>query len=256
MGLLRHVRRRVVTGECVLGKQQTGQKHIEGHVESAEVDELREDVAGVVVILRKQEQHSDDEQHTRDMPPDRDVVQQRHELDAKCVEQAMDEQHDAVDEDHCRGRRWIVEDLIEPEVGEKGEAEVDPGGDGDLAQQIEPPGEPAPPGAVLAAELGSPVVEAAGRRVAGAHLGHREPDQRDHDPDERPAEGHHGRTAVAHAEIEEGQTAGEDRDDRERHGEVREGAHPPPQLLRVAEPVQGFDVGTLSLNGHLDAPPL
>src|ERR1700674_2815381 len=101
----------------------------------------------------------------------------------------MNEENDREDDDNRDRGRWVAELQVEQEVGEVGQAEVDAGGHRDLAQQIEPAGEPAPPRPVIAAELRRPVVEPSGGRVAGADLSHGQADDRDHDAYEWPAEG-------------------------------------------------------------------
>ena len=177
----------------------------------------------------------------------------------------MDEQHHCVDGDDrdawpdvgaCSQRvRPGRDEQAEEVIDEKGEPEVDARRHRDLAEQVEPAGDPAPPGAALAAELGRPVVKAACGGIARAHLRHGQPDQDHHHAHQRPADVDDGRPAVAHAEVEEREAAGKDRDDRERDGEVREAAHAAQQLLRVAHAVQCLDVRAVSLDAHKGAPP-
>src|SRR5665213_3092344 len=98
---------------------------------------------------------------------------------------------------------------------EEGQSEIDAGGHGNLAQEVEPAGEPAPGRRVVTAELGGPVVETACSRVARANLGHGEADDRDEDAYQGPTDCHDDRAAGIHAVLVEGQTARQDRDDGE-----------------------------------------
>ena len=133
----------------------------------------------------------------------------------------------------------LVVRVVEPEVQkrrpERREAVADRCGDGDLPDEVEPAGEPAPRGRP---ELRGPVVETPGRRVRRRDLGHREGDDRAHEADDEPAPGDRDRPALPERDVVRGQTAGEDRDDREADREVLEPAHPPEELLGIAELVE------------------
>ena len=85
---------------------------------------------------------------------------------------------------------------LKQRVGEDRRAVVDPGGDRDLADQVEPAGEPTPH---RAAHLGRPVVQTPGGRVLRRDLGHPEPDDDHEYRDHRPAVGLHDRAAVVQA---------------------------------------------------------
>ena len=82
---------------------------------------------------------------------------------------------------------------MQQHVNRDGSAIVDAGGDPELADQVEPAGEPAPAGA---AKLGSPVVQAAGCRIGRGQFGHAQRDDDHEDGDERPADGGGCKTAM------------------------------------------------------------
>ena len=211
-------------------------------LEAGVVHRLGEDRAEVGPrVLVEEDADDDDDGHADDVPPDGHVVEDRDQPDAERVQQAVEDQHHAVDRDRDRRRHGDPEGQVQERGGEQGETEVDARRDRDLPDEIEPADEPAPLGgapARLGRELGRPVVEAARGRVARGDLSHAQGDQGHEEPDEEPAEGHDGRTADVHREAEQRQAAGQDRDDRERDGEVGERPHPPAELLGVAELVE------------------
>ena len=167
------------------------------------------------MVRRDHEQNDKNQRDANEMPPHRYVVQKRHQAHAERVQQAVQEQHDRVDADDGDRRAGVVEQRVEQRIREKCQAEVNAGRDSNLPEQVEPSGEPAPRRRVLAAELRGPVVQTTGGRIAGAHLGHGKTDHQDHDPDQRPADVHDDRAAGVHPVAVEGQTARQDRDDRE-----------------------------------------
>ena len=169
------------------------------------------------------------------VPVGRDRVEHRRDADLEHVEHDGDQHHDRVREERPLLRVRVVEPEVDQRRREDRQAVADRGGDGDLADEVEPAREPAPG---RAAELRRPVVEAAGRRERGGDLGHRERDERRHETDQEPAPGDRDRAAVVERDVVRGQAAGEDRDDREADGEVLEPAHRAEQLLRVAHPVE------------------
>ena len=266
-GLLRHVGGGVVPGVGPVGLQQReeeGEDHrirrrgavlqvhepqvvvpAAGRVERLDLEEVQ---PRRVRLADEDDQH-DDSGHDDDVPPDADLVEQRDEADAGDVEEQLDEH------DHAHGRQLTgqpglaedgrgvegrAEDLIDDRrVQEAGGRVVDAGHDGDLAEQVEPRGPPAP-GLVL--HLAGPVVEAAGRGVGRGDLGHRRGDQEDEDGDERPADHHRGRARPGQAVVVQDHRAGQDGDDAEADGEVAEAAHRAEQLLRVAQSMQVLDV--------------
>ena len=65
---------------------------------------------------------------------------------------------------------------------------------------------------------------------------------KDEDADDEPADRHDGRTARVHREPEEGEAAGQDRDDRERDREIGERLHSPTEFLGIPQSVKLFDV--------------
>src|SRR5437762_8338228 len=86
------------------------------------------------------------------------------------------------------------------------------------------------------AEAERPEVEAARRRVRGGELGHRGGHAEREHAHHRPADRVDHRPRQLEAVAVEQHGAGEDRDDRERDGEVGEAAHLAEELLRVAQP--------------------
>ena len=237
---LGHVRRCVVAGEGVLGHQQADREHVEGAVPAGEVDDRGEHEVGRLVVRRVEGEEADDEQYADDVPPDAHVVQQRDQPDAELVQQAVHKQHARVDDDGdpVVGRR--AEHQVQPRVDEERRAEVNARGDRDLAEEVEPPGEPRPRRGVVLGQLGGPVVQAAGGGVAGAHFGHGQADHQGHHADERPAPDDGDRAADDHPVAVQRQAAGEDRNDGERDGEVGESRHAPAQLLGVAHLVEAL----------------
>ena len=197
--------------------------------------------ARVLVGDEHEDEHHDE--HPEHVPPHADVVEERDQANAERVQQAVKDQHDGVDLDQDDLGGDDVERHVQEPAEDGGESEVDAGRDRDLAEHVEPSREPRPRGSVALRELRRPVVQTAGRRVARAHLAHRERDERDHEADERPPVGRVDRATDRHPEPEQGEAPRQDRDDRERDGEVREPAHPAFELLRVAELVESFDVG-------------
>ncbi len=133
----------------------------------------------------------------------------------------------------------VAEPVVEEHLSEGRQAVADCSGHGDLPYEVEPTCRPAP---TRAPHLRRPVVEAAGRRVGRRDLGHRERDDRAHQPDEQPAPGYDHGPASLEADPIRRQAPREDRDDRERDGEVPEPAHRAEELLRVAELVEGLFV--------------
>src|SRR5207302_7734862 len=93
-------------------------------------------------------QHGHDDGNPQHMPPDADVIQQRHEANAEGVEQTVQEKDDGVDADDVRRIDWVAELEVEEGGDEEGPAKVDASGNRDLAQQVEPPGKPAPGGGI------------------------------------------------------------------------------------------------------------
>ena len=148
-------------------------------------------------------------------------------------------QRDDHREDDEDRRRLGADDVREPQVeqgrGERGGAVVDGGGHRDLADEVEPTGEPAPR---RAAQLGRPEVEGAGRRHRRGDLTHRHRDEDRERADEQPAPRDRDRSAVVERDEVRGQTAGQDRDDGERDGEVGEPAHLAVQHLGIAQAMQ------------------
>jgi hypothetical protein len=232
-----------------LGEQQADERDVDRRAPAGVVHEAGEHEVGRLVLIRHDRQHADDDDHTDDVPPDADVVEQRDQADAEGVQQAVEQQDEPEQQDGVPRPGVEPELHLEEGVEEERRAEVDAGGDRHLAEEVEPAGEPRPGGRVARRQLGRPVVQPAGGREARADLGHRQPDDDDHDPDDRPAPHDDGRAAGVHAEPVEGQAAAQDRNDRERDGEVREARHAPAQLLGVAQLVQPLLVTAGVANG-------
>ena len=182
------------------------------------------------------------DQDTPDVPPRAHVGEERHDADSERVEQPVGHEDTGVHDEDPAQRVGEVRRHVEERGEEEGEAVVDSSRDGDLAEKVEPAGEPAPRARIVLGELARPEVQSACGRVRRRDLGHPEPDDERHRPDDEPAPDDDHRAAVGHPEEVEREAPREHRDDGEGHGEVREPAHPPAQLLRVAECVQLGDV--------------
>ena len=154
--------------------------------------------------------------------------------------QGRDRQH----ADHLGGQLDRRLPLVRAEAqGADGElvgADVDRREHGHQAGQVEPGGEPAE---TAAAQDRGPVVEPAGGGKGRGDLRHRGRHGQRQQAGQRPAQADGGRPGAAKAFGERGDAAGQDADDRQRDGEVREAAHPPQQFLAIAEAGQQAGVG-------------
>ena len=213
------------------------------HTQRARVLELGEDEAGRGVVAGHEEEHDGDGEHTEHVPPRAHVGEEGDDPHPEAVQDAVHDEDGGVHDQDVARRGLVPLGEVQEHGEEGGEAEVDAGGDGDLAEQVEPTGEPAPGARVVLRQLGRPVVEAAGGRVGRGDLRHAQADDGGHDPDDDPAPHDVDGPAVGHAEVVERQAAGQDRDDGEGHGEVGESAHSPAKLLGIAECVQLGQVG-------------
>ena len=143
--------------------------------------------------------------------------------------EAPDEPHaqviqDRVGQEHQREEAQDVAPFgRHPEHGSEklGEAVVDSGGDGELADAVETCGEEP---RAAAAQDRRPMIERARRRVARSELREGCGDGQGEERDERTAEGHLERAPHLQPVAVERDRAGEYRDDREAQGEVREPA--------------------------------
>ena len=146
--LLGHVRRGVVAGERVLRQQQADQDDVERRRASpVSLTKCPNTKLADWWCDGHEGQHADDDQHAEDVPPHADVVQQRDQPDAELVQQAVHEQHDRVDQRPCtQAPRSKSERQVEERVDEERGAEVDARGHRDLAEEVEPAGEPGPGG--------------------------------------------------------------------------------------------------------------
>jgi len=207
------------------------------------------------------DQDDHDDRDAEHVPVRRDRVEERRDADVEDVDQARCEQEERVQ----RIDRLVVvpaepvvrvllerEEVVEEHRRERREPVADRRGDGDLADQVEPAGRPAP---ARAAELRRPVVEPARRRERRGDLGHRERDDRGEKPDEQPAPGDRDRAAALEGDVVRGEAPRENRDDREGDREVLEPSHRAEELLGVAEPVQDplvlGDVRTAACRGRV-----
>ena len=170
-----------------------------------------------------------------DVPPHRDVVDDRHQVAAEDVQHRDDHEHGEERVEHP-GQRVVVRVGVrvraDREVDEGRAAVGDTGGDGDQADQVQPAGEEA---GLRAAELRGPPVDAARGRVGRHQLGHGEPDEQDERTEDRPGPRDRDRAAVVEAGAEVREAAGQDRDDRERDREVGETGPGPVEVLLVAQ---------------------
>ena len=176
-----------------------------------------------------------DQQHAAHVPPGRDVVDLRQEARAEHVDEPVQGDDHGVGEEDVALRERVVEPQVHERRDERRRPEVDRRSDGDLADEVEPAGEPAPPGT---AQARRPVVEAAGRRIGRGDLAHRERDEDAEAADEQPAPRDRDRPTPADGDVVRRQAAGQDGDDGERDGEVREAAPAAQKLLGVAEAVE------------------
>src|SRR5258706_16243777 len=87
-------------------------------------------------------------------------------------------------------------------------------GDTDLADQVKPAGIPAPgrPTTLAEAELGRPVIEAAGRRERRGQFAHAQGDNAHEDGDERPPNRGSRKANRGGYEVKEGYTPTQDRE--------------------------------------------
>ena len=194
------------------------------------VEPLGEDEIRALVVVRHDPEESDDHGDTEEVPTHRDVVHQRQEavgedVHHRVAEQDDQEEQELLAQDMAGVTEVDPEDVepIEPEqdVEEDRGAVSHRGDDPEQADDVEPAGHPAP---ALAAEVVGPPVGAAGRRIRGGELGHREGHAEDQQAEHRPADRDRDRPPVQPGEAERGETAREDRDDREGDREVGEGA--------------------------------
>ena len=210
--------------------------------------------ASVVVLLVPSANRATVIRHDEgDVPPDADLVQDGHDADAGDIEDEFDEHQHGHREQLARDEQGPAEreDLTGVRVGAAGQRrddglveeergrEVDAGHDGELADQVEPRGPPAP---VLVLHDAGPVVEPAGRRIGGRDLRHGGGDGQHEDRDERPSDQHGCRAGPGETVVVQDDRAGQDADDAEADREVAEPAHRAEQLLRIAELVQVGDV--------------
>ena len=139
-----------------------------------------------------------------------------------------------------KNRKIVLQAARVPARREEAQREVEEGGaavghrghDGQQADQVQPAGVVA---GLRPAQLGRPPVDAARRRVGGHQLGQAQSDAQDQCGQDRPAPGDGGRAATVPPAGEGREATGQDRDDRERDGEVGEAGPGAVELLLVPE---------------------
>ena len=194
--------------------------------------------------VRQDHQCTDDHGHTGDVPPHADVVEGRDELNPERIDQTMEEEDQRVGEQDPSSRDQVAVDVGADEEVDRGrKAEVDARGDGHLTDEVEPAGEPTPRRRVPLGKFRGPVIQAARGRVRRTDLRHREADEQRERTHDDPAERHRLGAAGEQREVEGGDPAGQDRDDREADREVGEPTHAAFQLLGVAQLVKPISVG-------------
>lgn len=224
-GLLGDVRAGVVAGERPLRLQQADEEGVDvGPVLAGEASEQE----GGVVLRRQHRQRAHQQRHAGEVVPGREPVEDADRAHADVVQRAM------ADEDHRVDAERRAASLGQPEHDhqELGQAVVDAGGDRELADGVQPGGDPP---VAATAEDRRPVVEGAGGGIRGGELGEAGGDGEGHHGHQRPARGHHQRSPEAQAVAVERHRAGEHADDGEGEGEAREPAHVAEELLHVAE---------------------
>ena len=184
-------------------------------------------------------QHADDDQHAEDVPPDADVVQQGDQPDAELVQHAVQQparprrpgsRAAGGPRSHCRSRKALMKNAAPKSM---------PAVTATWPEEVEPAGEPGPGRRRWSGPAWPP--SSTGRPRSGSWSRPRPwpgPTNRVMMPTNGQPQTMTHRAAGVHAEPVQGQAAGQDRDDRERDGEVREARHPPAQLLGVAELVK------------------
>src|SRR5437867_3823246 len=203
-----------------------------------------EEEPGAVVMGPEEAEQRGDQHDAADVPAHAQVVEPRRQPDAGDVDDDLgnhdEDHHQELEAPAGRG----AEDRDGDVGGHAGDAghrtdevsrggDVDAGGDRDLADHVEPGGDPRPR---AAAEPERPEVEAARRRIGRGQLGHRGRDREGEKADDRPSDRADDRSRELEPVAEEQDGAGQDRDGRERDREVVKAAHLAEELLRVAEP--------------------
>ena len=155
---------------------------------------------------------------------------------------------------------WVVMVVLDAERRAEGADEEGPGADidgaehGDEAEQVEPGRHPA--GAAVAEDR-APVIEAARGRIGGADLRHRDGEDETDEAADQPADADADAAGAGGRLRQRVDAAGEDADDREGDGEVREAAQSPFQFLGVAHAMEDLhvlllvDVGVCNTRRHL-----
>jgi hypothetical protein len=125
---------RVVTRERVLGHEEPEHEHVDRDAERALVLELREDEARRRVVARDEEQDNGDGDDPEHVPPRAHVGQERDDLHTEGVEHAMDEEDGGVDDQDVARRVLVARRQVQEHGEERGEPEIDAGGDGNLSE--------------------------------------------------------------------------------------------------------------------------
>ena len=220
VGLLADVRARIVPGEG-----PGGEKQADGEGAALPLQQERRRLMG-----RKERQRADDERHAGHVDPGGEIVEPRHQPDAEVIEPRVRNENENENQNRFRAAGGA-----DHGGDELGQAIIDPCGDGELPDGVEPGGEE--PGAA-AAEDRRPMIERARSRVRRSQLRQAERDRQREQRDQRPAEGHLQRSAIAQPMAVERDRAGQHRDDRKAQGKICKSSHLAEQLLRVPQPAE------------------
>ena len=172
MGFFRHVSGRVVPGQRVLGHHETDENdpdRVATEAPTETVVVLGEDARyGLVLVrVRQDEQRAHDHDDAGEVPPHADVVQLGDDIDAHGVQDSVRDENQRVDPKEALCGPLESGRQVQEESGERRHGEVDGCRDRDLAEQVEPTGEPTPHRSpALRRELRCPVIKAARGREA------------------------------------------------------------------------------------------
>ena len=118
-------------------------------------------------LCAQDEQRAHDHDDAGEVPPHADVVQHGDDIEAQRVQDSVGDQYQRVDHEQALRCRIEARRQVQEESGERRHCEVDRRSDRHLAEQVEPPGEPAPYRSLaLRCELRCPVIKATGGREA------------------------------------------------------------------------------------------
>ena len=144
---------------------------------------------------------NNNQDHTHNVPPDTDIIQESHKAHAKYIEHGNHSQDDSVDQQgrplccrintgHAARGCWNARNPgMQQHVKGNGSAISDTCGDRDLADQVKPASIPTPgrPSTPSKTKLGRPVIETTGSGECRSQFSHAQRDDDHKDGDERPA---------------------------------------------------------------------